>query len=169
MNLVRSQFRRAGSFSFSFKWERKQIMTRADKGKFFQKHPGKTIIAGILQQGIAEKVKDNKISCAAAEAVAFAGKASFAEIGEALDLLNISIVECQLGLFGYGSQKKIVYAAVEVASSLQKEIKNGLVNGRLPCAAAWEIARKWNLPRMKVSAACEKMQIKIKPCQLGAF
>jgi PIN domain nuclease of toxin-antitoxin system len=39
----------------------------------------------------------------------------------------------------------------------------------LSCAAAWEIAKKINIPRMKVCAAAEALEIKIKPCQLGAF
>ncbi len=52
---------------------------------------------------------------------------------------------------------------------LEKEIRSRLSNGRLPCAAAWEIAAERKIPRMKVSSACEALKIKIKPCQLGAF
>jgi hypothetical protein len=32
-----------------------------------------------------------------------------------------------------------------------------------------EIAAKLNIPRIKISFACETLQVKIKPCQLGAF
>jgi hypothetical protein len=52
---------------------------------------------------------------------------------------------------------------------LKENILAALKNERLPCSAAWVIAEKLNIPRMKVSAACETLQIKIKPCQLGAF
>jgi hypothetical protein len=52
---------------------------------------------------------------------------------------------------------------------LKENILAALKNNRLPCSAAWLIAKKLKLPRMKVSAACEALLIKIKPCQLGAF
>ena len=144
-------------------------MTHADKDKYYQKHPGETKVADILRQNILKKADNNNMSCAAAEEIAQVSRVTLAQTGVALDILNINIVECQLGLFGYSQQKKIVQPAKEVIPSLKDEIQHALINGRLPCAAAWEIARKLNLPRMKVSAACEALQVKIKPCQLGAF
>jgi PIN domain nuclease of toxin-antitoxin system len=74
-----------------------------------------------------------------------------------------------LGLFGYGETKKIVQPAKEITPELKESITSALKEERLSCAAAWEISGKLNIPRMKVSAACETLQIKIKPCQLGAF
>jgi hypothetical protein len=144
-------------------------MTHADKGKYFQKHPGQAKIDDILQQDILQKVKNNNIACPAAEEIAQRKGVALGEIGIALDLLNINITECQLGLFGYSPQKKIVRPAKEIAPDLKQAINDALSGGRLPCAAAWAIAKQLNLPRMKVSAACETLQIKIKPCQLGAF
>ena len=34
---------------------------------------------------------------------------------------------------------------------------------------AWEIAKRFEISKMKVSSVCEQLKIKIKPCQLGAF
>lgn len=144
-------------------------MTHADKDKYFQKHPGQTEVADILRQNILQKATNNNMSCTLAEEIARVSRVTLAKTGVALDILNINIVECQLGLFGYGQEKKIVQPAKDVVPSLKDEIQCALVSGRLPCADAWEIARKLNLPRMKVSAACEALQVKIKPCQLGAF
>jgi hypothetical protein len=144
-------------------------MTHADKGKYSQKHPAQTKVADSLRQNILQKVMDNNISCTVAEEVARVNRVTLEETGVALDLLNVNIVECQLGLFGYSKQKKIVEPAKEITSALKEEISQSLVSGRLPCIVAWEISRKLNVPRMKVSAACEALQIKIKPCQLGAF
>ena len=59
--------------------------------------------------------------------------------------------------------------AKEIAPVLKENILAALKNGRLSCSAAWEIAEKLNISRMKVSAIYEALQIKIKPCQLGAF
>ena len=144
-------------------------MTHADKGKYNQKHPDQTEVADDLRQKISKKTANNSISCARAEEISLSDGRTLKEVGVAIDVLNVNIIECQLGLFGYTPQKKAVQKASEVASSLKDEIGKSLVNGSLPCAAAWEIARRLDLPRMRVSAACEELRIKIKPCQLGAF
>ena len=144
-------------------------MTNLDQGKYFQKHPGKARVDDSLKQEILQKVEGNDISCAAAEEIAQRKGIAQNNIGIAIDILNVNIIKCQLGLFGYSPHKKIVQPAKEIAPVLKENILAALKNGRLPCSSAWVIAEKLNIPRMKVSAACEAMQIKIKPCQLGAF
>lgn len=144
-------------------------MTHLDKGKYFQKHSNQAKVDDSLRQEILQKAKENNIACAVAEEISQRKEMALGEVGMAIDLLNINLVECQLGLFGYSPQKKIVQPAKEVVLVLKENILAALDNGRLPCIAAWEIAGKLNIPRMKVSAACEALQIKIKPCQLGAF
>jgi hypothetical protein len=144
-------------------------MTHSDKGKYFQKHDQQTKVEDSLKQEVLQAAKENNVACPAAEEIARRKAVALGDIGIALDILNINIIECQLGLFGYSPQKKIVQPAKEIASDLKQAINDGLSSGRLPCAAVWAIAKRLNLPRMKVSAACEALQIKIKPCQLGAF
>jgi hypothetical protein len=144
-------------------------MTHADKGKFFTKHPKDSKIDEDLKKEILEQVKNNSISCKKAEEIA--GELGFMleETGKAIDILNIKITKCQLGLFGYGENKKIVEPAKEIAPEFKESITSALENGNLSCLAAWEIAGELNISRMKVASACEALQIKIKPCQLGAF
>lgn len=144
-------------------------MTCLDKGKYFPKHSGKAKVDDSLKQELLQKVEGNDISCAAAEEIARRKGIAQNNIGITIDILNINIIECQLGLFGYSPHKKIVQPAKEITPVLKENILVALKNGCLSCSAAWEIAEKLNIPRMKVSAACEAMQIKIKPCQLGAF
>jgi hypothetical protein len=144
-------------------------MTHLDKGKYFEKHPKDSKINNDLKQEIIVQVKDNNIACKEAEEIAGKKGMAIGEIGKAIDILNVNIVECQLGLFGYGEVKKIVQPAKEVTAELKENILAALKNDRLPCSAAWVIAEKLNISRMKVSAACEALLIKIKPCQLGAF
>jgi hypothetical protein len=144
-------------------------MTHSDKGKYFQKHHGEAKVDDSLKQEILQKAKGNDISCAVAEEIARRKGIAQNNVGIAIDILNINIVECQLGLFGYSPHKKIVQPAKEIAPVLKDNILAVLKNDRLPCSAAWVIAEKLNIPRMNVSAACEALQIKIKPCQLGAF
>lgn len=144
-------------------------MTHADKDKYFKKHPEGSKVDDELKQEIINHIKKNNITCKKAEEIAGEAGYSLEETGMAIDILNINITKCQLGLFGYGETKKIVQPAKEITPELKESIRSALKEEMLSCAAAWEIAGKLNIPRMKVSAACETLQIKIKPCQLGAF
>jgi hypothetical protein len=144
-------------------------MTHEDKGKYFKKHPDGSKVDDELKQEIISQVKNNNITCKKAEEIAREVGSTLEETGRAIDILNINITKCQLGLFGYGETKKIVQPAKEVTPELKKSITSVLGDGRLSCVAAWKIAGELNIPRMKVCAACEALEIKIKPCQLGAF
>jgi len=144
-------------------------MTHEDKGKYFRKHPAGSEVDDDLKKEICEQVKNNNITCKKAEEIAGEMGFSLQETGKAIDLLNINITKCQLGLFGYGEAKKIVQPAKDIALELKESITAALENESISCLAAWEIARKLNIPRMKVCSACEALNIKIKPCQLGAF
>ena len=144
-------------------------MTHADKGKYFKKHPQDSKVDDDLKKEIIKQIKNNNISCKKAEEIAGEMGFTLEETGKAIDILNINIIKCQLGLFGYGETKKIVQPAKEITPELKESITSALKDGMLSCAAAWEIAEKLNIPRMKVCAACEALEIKIKPCQLGAF
>ncbi len=84
------------------------------------------------------------------------------------DRLKIRLTKCQLGLFGYTPEKKIVKPAAEVNDTLKAAIEGAMVDERLPCAAAWDIAAQAGISKMALSAVCEALGIKVKPCQLGA-
>ncbi len=92
-----------------------------------------------------------------------------AEIGAAADRMNVRLTACQLGLFGYVPDKKIVSPAAVVAPELEHAIRAKLVEGRLACRDAWALALAFRLEKLALSAACEALGVKIKPCQLGAF
>ncbi len=122
-----------------------------------------------LVEGIKNKAIDEKIACAAVFQIAGELGVEPAEAGRTLDLMDISIIKCQLGLFGFTPEKKVVKPAVSVSDVMKNEIESRLSDGRLPCIAAWDIAAKLKVAKMDVAAACETLGIKIKPCQLGAF
>jgi hypothetical protein len=144
-------------------------MTHEDKGKFFAKHPKDTVIDDDLKKEILEQVKNNSITCKKAEEIAGELGFSLEETGRTIDILNIRITKCQLGLFGYGETQKIVQPAKEIAPEVKESVTVAVKDGMLSCIAAWRIADELNISRTKVTAACEAMNIKIKPCQLGAF
>ena len=145
---------------------------KADPGKKgARKHAGKSSasLEAALKDALQRQTREGELACAVAFKLGSELDRPPAEIGEAADLLGIRLVKCQLGLFGYSPKKKIVQASPATDPSMETAIHEKLENGRLSCRRAWEIAVAFQVPKMAVSAACEAIQIKIKPCQLGAF
>jgi hypothetical protein len=122
-----------------------------------------------MEKALLEKAHEGELPCALAFKVADGLDIPPEAVGACADRLGIRLVRCQLGLFGYAPEKKIVRPLSELDADLSSAIREGLEGGRLPCRAAWRIADERGLDRMTVSAACERLEIKIKPCQLGAF
>jgi hypothetical protein len=118
---------------------------------------------------VRERAKEGTLGCAEAFRIAEELGVAPLVVGEVADGVDIRLVRCQLGLFGYGERKRIVKPAESVSPELERIIREGLVEGRLPCTTAWAIAARLSLPKMDVSNAAEKLGIRIKPCQLGAF
>ena len=122
-----------------------------------------------ITQELKVRLRKDALACAVAFDIAGKLGCTPAEVGRTADQLHIRLVKCQLGLFGYKPQKKIVDPRMPQEPALGDAIRDGLVDGRLPCEAAWRIAAQFGVPKMTVSSACEALGIKIKPCQLGAF
>jgi hypothetical protein len=145
-------------------------MTHADAGRYSAKHPPDGKIDEKIAAAVREKTADGKIPCADAERIGAELGAGLDEVGRTIDLLEVRISRCQLGLFGYDTAGgRVVRPAERVEPGLEAAIRSRLAGGRLPCAAAWGIAAEMGIPRMQVSGACEALKLKIKPCQLGAF
>jgi hypothetical protein len=53
--------------------------------------------------------------------------------------------------------------------NIEKEIRDSLVDGKLPCAVAFSIAKKLKVSTRQVGDTANKLNIKIKNCQLGCF
>jgi hypothetical protein len=53
--------------------------------------------------------------------------------------------------------------------NIEKEIQDSLVDGKLPCAVALGIAKKLKVSPRQVGDTANKLNIKIKNCQLGCF
>ena len=143
-------------------------MTHKDAGRYADKHGSGVSPDERIASAVREKTAAGELACAEAERIGVTLGVSLAEIGRTLDLLELRIGRCQLGLFGY-PEGKAVHPVAAVAPDLEAAIRARLAGGRLPCQAAWEIAVERKLARMAVSSACEALKIRIKPCQLGAF
>ena len=144
-------------------------MTHKDKGGYAKKRSPELKLNPVIAEALKQGVSDGKISCAAAFKVAGKLKVTPGEVGVTIDLLEIPIIKCQLGLFGYEPPDKGVTAAETVSPAMEAAIRESLVKGKLPCASSWEIAAKFKKAKRGVSSACEASKIKISSCQLGTF
>ncbi len=52
---------------------------------------------------------------------------------------------------------------------LEEAVQNALIDGRLPCAKAFQIAKELNITKSDVGETCNRSRIKISRCQLGCF
>jgi len=127
-----------------------------------------------LAKAIRDRLdEEGMLSCARAFRIAEELEVEPLEVGQAADALEIRLNRCQLGLFGYGpkaeGRHKIVRPMERVEPGLAQAIQDSLVEGKLPCRVAWEIASALRIPKMDVAAAAEALGVKIVRCQLGAF
>jgi hypothetical protein len=144
-------------------------MTHEDEGHYAAKHPPDYPLDPGVKEAVRRRAEKGELSCVQAHQLAKDMDVPPADVGVAADMLEIRIAKCQLGLFGYKPEKKVVRPAKEVTPEMENAIRSGLENGKLPCRTAWDIARSRKCPRMEVASACERLGIKIAPCQLGAF
>ena len=144
-------------------------MTRKDKGSYGKKRSPEIKLNPAIAEAVKKGASDGNITCTAAFKVARKLKVTPGEVGVTIDLLEIPVIKCQLGLFGYGPPDKGVIAAETVSPALEAAIRESLIKGKLPCASAWEIAAKFEIAKKEISSACEALKIKISSCQLGTF
>jgi len=143
-------------------------MTHEDAGHYAAKHPGEELDPEI-EKLLNAKITAGRISCENAHAVAGSLRVSPRRVGIAIDLLEARIMDCQLGLFGSSVQLPETELSPAAEKLLHQAVEATLVQGRLPCAVAWKIAETLGIAKIVVRAACDRMNIKVNRCQLGAF
>ena len=144
-------------------------MTKKNANHYAGKHGQNIKINPAVAEIIKKKTSEGKLPCAVAFNIAEETGVSPAVVGVNLDLLEIKLSKCQLGIFGYDRGNKIVKPIAEVPEYLEKAVRENLMDGKLACRDAWKIAEKLGIGRMDAASACDSLGMKISPCQLGAF
>jgi len=127
----------------------------------------------ILQTAEARAL-NGELPCEEAHALASEFGVSPLELGQALTKAGkLRFSRCQLGLFGYGNkaagEHKIVLKAARVPPEIATALAAQTVNGRVPCAAVWQVAAAFHYPRLGMANIVEALGLKVSPCQLGCF
>ncbi|MCF8045765.1 MAG: hypothetical protein K9J83_07875 [Desulfarculaceae bacterium] len=143
-------------------------MTHEDKGHYAKKHPNESIDPNVKTL-LEQKAENGTISCVNAHSVADKAGITPEQVGIQADLLELRVVKCRLGLFGHSPEGKHLDPDVELSPELEQKLENSSKNGRITCRDCWKIADGMKIKRNRVGSACDKKNIKIKQCQLGAF
>ena len=124
-----------------------------------------------LERDVRDASIGGRLPCARAFRIAQANRVAPPQVQEAANGIDARVSRCQLGLFGYEDlgERRAVRKLPEVPESLAAQIQERLVDGKLPCAAAWKLADDEGLPRFLLGCACETLDVRIAPCQLGCF
>ena len=56
-----------------------------------------------------------------------------------------------------------------MSTELEEKVKLSLVDGKLPCAVAFKIAKELKVSPREVGETANKLAIRIGSCQLGCF
>jgi len=143
-------------------------MTRETRGNYSKKHSPERKVNPLIVEAVRKRAKEGKLPCAVAFEIAKELDISPDEVGFTLDSLEIKIIKCQMGIFGYNHDKPL-RPLDSVPEELKDAITHALEGGRLTCRAAWDIAKRLGIGKMVVAAACEKLKVKLSSCQLGGF
>lgn len=130
---------------------------------------------GLTTDGVKRELKraarKGRVPCAVALATASRCGITPKEAGALLDELGLRIDTCQLGLFGFGPGKQ---KRIQVPEAVSDEVAAWITaraeaNGHVTCAEIFAEAEAEGLSRAFLAGACEKADVKIRACQLGAF
>ncbi len=140
------------------------------KGKAFSdKHKPNLLPVPLIEREMRKRAANREIPCAVAFKIARDLSMPPMAVGQTADLMNIAVVKCQLGLFGYQPEKKIVKAEDTPNQSLKEAILESAENNRLSCEKAWQIAEQFKINKLAMGNVSQANGIQIKKCQLGAF
>jgi hypothetical protein len=144
-------------------------MSHQDAGHYAAKHPSDTTTRPEIAGAVKKFLAQGKISCAHAHRIASNLAVSPADVGKTIDLLEIRISQCQLGLFAGRETPNTPLRVEEVSPALTTSLQAAQSKGRLSCREAWRIAEEQKVSKARIGAACDALQIKLVECQLGTF
>ncbi len=123
----------------------------------------------LLEEEVTASLVDGYLPCAVAFKAARKLQVTPGVVGDVVDRLGIRIINCQLGCF---IVEKAVHDDLDskiVRENVMERVKSSLVDGRLPCAAAFAAGKELRASLKEVGDAANKLKVKIVDCQLGCF
>ncbi len=127
----------------------------------------------VTEECLRSNLVNGKLPCKQAFFVAQKLGLSPMTVGKKAFQLGIKISACQLGLFdnehNNEQDAETTHSGIEGAAEMALAIRARLVDGQLPCAAAWALADQYRIRKKKLSETVDALGIRISSCQLGCF
>jgi hypothetical protein len=127
-----------------------------------------------LAEMIRGRLQGGKLACSTAFDLAEERGIPRLEVGRTADFLSVHLTRCQLGLFGYPDKTKF-WETNEIRDSprpagldeaiLATRDKHNVIS----CAALMAIAERFGLDKVQAGYAADRLGVRVKHCQLGAF
>lgn len=139
-----------------------------------KKIPDNLVADPRIAEDVRARLQDGMLSCRAAFESAASLEVPPARIGRTADALRLRLTECQIGLFGFpGHAKGWAAAGVEelaVCPGLEQALRSALgPDGAISCLAIWKSAEANGFSRMQAGFVADRLGLRIRHCQLGAF
>ena len=144
-------------------------MSQIKRKPYPRKHDPNLRPDPVIEQAIKKRGAGRELPCAIAFEIAAGLGVDPEEVGRTADLLDIPLAKCQLGLFGYQPENKIIREQDTANQDLKNALMGSSDNNRLSCKKAWQLAGRFNITKLAMGNLCQANRIKIKDCRLGAF
>jgi len=122
-----------------------------------------------LETAVKSSLKDGYLPCPAAWQIAQKAGVPRIAVGAVTDKLGIRVTDCQLGCFKVDKTPYDNSVPKEVEDELAGNLEALNKDGKLACAEAFELAKRFKIPPMAVAEALNIKNMKIRDCQLGCF
>ena len=127
-----------------------------------------------IADAITQRLDGGRLPCAAAHAAADALGVAPIEVGRTADQLRIRLTSCRLGLYGFPGHGKgweaTGAASLPVPDGLEEALRAARdARGEIGCDRLWREAERFSVPLIQVGYLADRLGIKIRRCQLGAF
>ena len=126
-------------------------------------------VEGGLEAALKASLVDGRLPCAVAFKVARKLNITPRTVGDKANEMKVKIINCQLGFFDVEKATHSDLDDIPIAAEVQEKIRTSLINSKLPCNVAFQIARELKVGRKQVGDTATKLNIKIANCQLGCF
>jgi hypothetical protein len=120
---------------------------------------------------ITARLLEGQLPCASAWEAARELGVQPITIGQAADRMQVHLSACQLGFFGPACHPDNA-DATEVAGPggfAEALLAARGERGEISCAHLWHEAERFGIPRLEAGGLADRLRIKVRHCDLGAF
>lgn len=123
---------------------------------------------------VRDRLEGGRLSCKAAMDAAEELGCQPIEVGCTADIARLRLTRCQLGLFGFPGHAKGWAAAGVERLPAPAELEDLLVEARdtrgfVTCLELWRHADRLAVARIHAGHVAERLGVRVRSCQLGAF